>query len=99
MLILIWAFIILNGTIIMGDIEVFNKLQLDLLLESAKSASVSPNNEFCIDWINSNSENLRNCWNAINCKSCKFNTHCPYIYELLKRVVDEKKYINDNKDL
>jgi len=63
---------------------IFSKLQLKLLLECAQLENISPDNEFCINWINSNSENIRKCWDESVCKNCKYNINCLYVLELLK---------------
>lgn len=68
--------------------NVFNKLQLQLILNSAESQKVSPDNEFCTLWIETNSEKLRNYWDNLKCKKCSNNFKCKDLVDLLQRALN-----------
>ena len=66
--------------------DVFCKIQLKLLLECSNDKN--PNNDFCMSWISSNSQKLREYWdNSNSCKSCKFNSNCISLFDLMKSVI------------
>ena len=69
--------------------EIFNKLQLQLILSSAEFQKVPPDTKFCINWIEINSEKLRNYWNNLKCKNCSNNCKCETLFKLLQREIHE----------